>query len=238
MAIILIPIFNCNDDPSAPPHQTLERIQRTGAAAEWIARRTCLLKLFPGASHPAVHFRPAPAPDPPTRSLPPNSTPSSTTPRARISNHRRGLLRPVARRRPVSGCALSHPRRPVRRGRDELRSIAGRPCAHRWHAPAVVCWTTWKRTYIPPTACTNWRSPLVRQIPKPLRQDLIDYRMLFTEASPAGPMTAHRLDPEFPAGALAPRNWRARHTRPGSWPPSKSRSLVTRGARASGCAAK
>jgi Tetratricopeptide repeat len=211
--------LNCNDDAFRTAAATLERIQRTGAAAEWIAAQDMV---FSNCSQGTAV--PQPASDARLRADRAYQIAS-----AKFYSEQYDAARQDFQTIAADASSPWHDIAPylaarclLRAGRfaeaeTELRGIAADPALKRWHAPASRLLNYVEAHLRPADRMHELALALVRPGSEAtIGQDLIDYRMLFdrdVKPQPNDDLTDWIRS--FQAGgAGAVENWRARHTMP------------------------
>jgi len=211
--------LNCNDDAFRTAAATLERIQQTGAAAEWIAAQDVV---FSNCSHGATI--PQPASDPRLRADRAYQIAS-----AKFYSEQYDAARQDFQSIATDAASPWHDIAPylavrclIRAGKfaeaeTELRSIAADPALARWHAPANRLLGYVRLRSHPAERIHELALALVRPGSQTtIGQDLIDYRMLLDKyATPQPNDDLTGWIRSFQAGgAGAVEIWRARHTLP------------------------
>jgi hypothetical protein len=211
--------LNCNDDAFRTAVATLERTQRTGAAAEWIAAQDMV---FSNCSQGATI--PQPASDPRLRADRAYQIASAKFYSEQYDTARQDFQTIAAdASSPWYGVApYLAARCLIRAGQfaeaeTELRSIAADPALTRWHAPAHRLLDYVKAHLHPAERMHQLALALVRPNSETtIGQDLIDYRMLFDKnIAPQPNDDLTNWIRSFQAGgAGAIENWRTHHTLP------------------------
>jgi hypothetical protein len=211
--------LNCNDDAFRTAAATLERIQPTGAAVEWIAAQDVV---FSNCSQGAAI--PQPASDPRLRADRDYQIASAKFYSEQYDAARQDFQTIAAdAASPWRGVApYLAARCLIRAGKfadaeTELRSIAADPALKRWHGPASRLLNYVEARAHPAERMHELALALVRPGSETtIGQDLIDYRMLFDKdvtPQPNDDLTDWILS--FQAGGTgAVDNWRTRHTLP------------------------
>lgn len=211
--------LNCNDDAFRTAAATLERIQRTGAAAEWMAAQDTV---FSNCSQGATI--PQPTSDPRLRADRAYQIASAKFYSEQYDAARQDFQTIAANASsPWHGVApYLAARCLIRAGRfaeaeTELRSIAADPALKRWHAPAGRLLGYVEAHLHPAERMHQLAIALVRPDSEAtIGQDLIDYRMLFDKGvlpQPNDELTDWIQS--FQAGGTgAVEIWRAHHTLP------------------------
>jgi hypothetical protein len=211
--------LNCNDDAFRTAASTLERIQRTGAAAEWIAAQDVV---FSNCSQGTTI--PQPASDPRLRADRAYQVAS-----AKFYSEQYGAARQDFQTIAADASSPWHEVAPylaarclIRAARfaeaeTELRTIMADPALTRWHAPASRLLGYVRARLHPAERMHELALALVRPDSQTtISQDLIDYRMLFDKdvtPQPNDDLTGWIRS--FQAGGVgAVENWRTRHTLP------------------------
>jgi hypothetical protein len=211
--------LNCNDDAFRTAAATLERIQRTGAAAEWIAAQDMV---FSNCSRGAAI--PQSTSDPRLRADRAYQIASAKFYSEQYDAARRDFQTIAAdASSPWHGVApYLAARCLIRAGQfaeaeTELRDIVADPALTRWHTPAYRLLNYVEAHLHPAERMHELALALVRPDSETtIGQDLIDYRMLFDkDVAPRPNDDLTDWIRSFQAGgAGAVENWRARHTLP------------------------
>ncbi|MGB7721375.1 MAG: tetratricopeptide repeat protein [Bryobacteraceae bacterium] len=211
--------LNCNDDAFRTAAATLERIQQTGAAAEWIAAQDVV---FSNCSRGAAI--PQPASDPRMRADRAYQIASAKFYSEQYGDARQDFQTIAAdASSPWHGVApYLAARCLIRAGQfaeaeTELRSVAADPALTRWHAPAGRLLDYVEAHLHPAERMHQLALALVRPDSEAtIGQDLIDYRMLFDRNIAPQPNDdlADWIRSFQAGGAGAVERWRARHTLP------------------------
>jgi hypothetical protein len=211
--------LNCSDDAFRTAAATLERIQRTGAAAEWIASQDMV---FSNCSQGAAI--PQPASNPLLRADRAYQIAS-----AKFYSEQYDAARQDFQTIAADASSPWHDIAPylaarclLRAGRfaeaeTELRGIAADPAMKRWHAPASRLLGFVEAHLHPAERMHELALALVRPDSETtIGQDLIDYRMLFDrDVTPQPNDDLTDWIRSFQAGGAGGiENWRARHTLP------------------------
>jgi hypothetical protein len=211
--------LNCNDDAFRTAAATLERVQRTGAVAEWIAAQDMV---FSNCSQGAAI--PQAASDPRLRADRAYQIASAKfyseqydaarqefqTIAADASSPWRGVAPYLAARCLIRAGKFAE-------AETELRGIAADPALTRWHVPASRLLNYVEARAHPAERMHELALALVRPNSETtIGQDLIDYRMLFDkDVTPQPNDDLTDWIRSFQAGgAGAVENWRTRHTLP------------------------
>ena len=211
--------LNCNDDAFRTAAATLERIQRTGAAAEWIAAQDMV---FSNCSRGAAI--PQSTSDPRLRADRAYQIASAKFYSEQYDAARRDFQTIAAdASSPWHGVApYLAARCLIRAGQfaeaeTELRDIVADPALTRWHTPAYRLLNYVEAHLHPAERMHELALALVRPDSETtIGQDLIDYRMLFDkDVAPRPNDDLTDWIRSFQAGgAGAVENWRTRHTLP------------------------
>jgi len=211
--------LNCNDDAFRTAAATLERIQRTGAAVEWIAAQDLV---FSNCSHGAAI--PQPASNPRLRADRDYQIASAKFYSEQYDAARRDFQTIAANAASpwhdiapylAARCLLRAGK--LAEAETELRSIAADPALKRWHAPASRLLGYVRLRAHPAERMHELALALVRPGSQAtIGQDFIDYRELFfrnVTPQPNDDLTDWIRN--FQAGGSgAVENWRTRHTLP------------------------
>jgi hypothetical protein len=174
--------LNCSDDAFRTAAATLERIQRTGAAAEWIASQDMV---FSNCSQGATIPQP------------------TSDPRLRADRaYQIASAKFYSEQYDAARCLLRAGK--FAEAETELRSIAANPALMRWHAPASRLLNYVEAHLRPADRMHELALALVRPDSEAtIGQDLIDYRMLFDKDVKPQPndrrLLASRLRPAAPS---------------------------------------
>jgi hypothetical protein len=210
--------LNCNDDAFRTAASTLERVQRTGAAAEWIAGQDVV---FADCSQGTA--MPQPASDPHLA-----ADRSYQFASAKFYSEQYDAARQDFQTIAADAASPWHDVAPylaarclIRAGKladaeTELQSIAANPTLARWHAPANGLLGYVRVRLHPAERMHDLALALVRPDSQAtIGQDLIDYRILFDKnvKHPNDDLTEWILN-FYAGGAGGLEKWRTRRTLP------------------------